>query len=164
MTPAPKSLVEPRRPLTRREIIELAVRQAGRCGCGCGEKLDALTEGVIDEHVIPLELLGSNDLKNRELWRKPCSDAKTKKDRTSIAKAQRLAGETCGAPTKHPIKSRGFGHLTRKFDGSIGPSKAEQRRLSGRALGREDGRLTGSRDEPKSPSPPTTWASGRGER
>lgn len=129
----PADLVEKRRPLTRREIIELAVRQAGVCGCGCGVKLNALTEGVIDEHIIPLELTGSNDLSNRELWRAPCSAEKTKKDRTNIAKAQRLAGETCAGPTKNPIKSRGFGHLTRKFDGSIGPSKAEQRRLSGGA-------------------------------
>lgn len=91
-------LGEKRKPLTRAQVIELSVRQNGRCGCGCGLKLDALREGVIDEHRVPLELLGSNDLANRELWRKPCSAAKTKADQTSIAKAKRLAGETCTAP------------------------------------------------------------------
>lgn len=98
--------IEKRRVLTRVEVIELAVRQDGKCGCGCGGKLDAMREGCVDEHVIPLALGGSNDLDNRELWRKPCSDAKTAKvDLKAIAKAKRLAGETCQGPTK-PIPTR----------------------------------------------------------
>lgn len=92
--------IEKRRVLTRVEVIEIAVRQGGKCGCGCGQKLDALREGCVDEHVIPLALGGSNDLDNRELWRRPCSAAKTKADQTSIAKAKRLAGETCTGPKR----------------------------------------------------------------
>ena len=107
MTPG-KALVEKRRPLTRVEIITLAVEQNGRCGCGCGEKLDAVREGVIDEHRIPLELTGANDLSNRALYRKPCAVKKTKDDHAAIAKCKRLAGETCAGPTKRPIPSRGF--------------------------------------------------------
>jgi len=95
-----KALVEKRRLLTRIEIITLAVEQGGKCGCGCGEKLDAVREGVIDEHVIPLELTGPNDLKNRALYRKPCAVKKTKGDAAAIAKAKRLAGETCNAAGK----------------------------------------------------------------
>jgi hypothetical protein len=106
MTPG-KSLVEKRRPLTRVEIITLAVEQGGRCGCGCGEKLDATKERVIDEHVIPLELTGTNDLSNRALYRKPCAVKKTKADAAAIAKAKRLAGETCQGP-RRAIPSRGF--------------------------------------------------------
>lgn len=116
--------IEKRRVLTRVEVIELAVRQGGKCGCGCGGKLDAMREGVTDEHVIALALGGSNDLDNRELWRTPCSQAKTaKRDAPAIAKAKRLAGETCQGPTKtiptrvrawppkgsRKIKSRPFG-------------------------------------------------------
>lgn len=87
--------IEKRRVLTRVEVIELAVRQDGKCGCGCGGKLNAMREGVTDEHVIALALGGSNDLENRELWRTPCSQAKTAgKDLPAIAKAKRLAGET----------------------------------------------------------------------
>lgn len=97
--------LEARRPLTRREIIELAVRQGGKCGCGCGEKLNALTEGVIDEHVLALILGGTNDLENRALWRKPCAVAKTKGDRSADAKVKRLRGETCAQPGK-PIPQR----------------------------------------------------------
>lgn len=86
---------EPRRALTRREIIELAVRQSGRCGCGCGEKLNALTEGVTDEHVIALDHGGTNDLSNRSLWRDPCSRKKTaERDIPASAKIKRLRGET----------------------------------------------------------------------
>lgn len=102
-----KALVEKRRPLTRIEIITLAVEQGGKCGCGCGEKLDAAREGVIDEHRIPLELTGTNDLSNRALYRKPCAAEKTKADHAAIAKAKRLAGETCNGPRRQ-IPSRGF--------------------------------------------------------
>lgn len=93
--------IEKRRPLTRSEVIELSVRQNGKCGCGCGCKLDALREGVTDEHRVALALGGTNDLSNRELWRTPCSVQKTaKKDAPAIAKAKRLNGETCTGPTK----------------------------------------------------------------
>ena len=97
--------LETRRVLTRRETIELAVRQGGKCGCGCGEKLNALTEGVIDEHVLALILGGTNDLDNRALWRTPCAKAKTKGDRSADAKVKRLRGETCAQPGK-PIPQR----------------------------------------------------------
>lgn len=98
--------IEKRRVLTRSEVIELSVRQNGRCGCGCGGKLDALREGVTDEHRVALGLGGSNDLSNRELWRTPCSLAKTaRKDAPAIAKAKRLNGETCQGPTREiPVR------------------------------------------------------------
>jgi 5-methylcytosine-specific restriction protein A len=97
--------IHPRKPLTRRETIELAVAQLGLCGCGCGVKLDALREGCRDEHRIPLAQGGTNDLTNRELWRAPCSAAKDKKDAGDTARAKRRAGETCTGPRK-PIAQR----------------------------------------------------------
>lgn len=87
-------MAEKRKPLNRRQLLQLVIDQEGRCGCGCGVRLDPTGEGVIDEHVKALELLGSNDLANRQLWRKPCSTAKTKGDVATIAKAKRQAGET----------------------------------------------------------------------
>lgn len=107
----PPVTIEKRRVLTRVEVIELTVRQLGKCGCGCGGKLDAMREGVTDEHVIALALGGSNDLDNRELWRTPCSQAKTaKKDAPAIAKAKRLAGETRTGPArKIPTKVNAWG-------------------------------------------------------
>lgn len=119
--------IEKRRVLTRMEVIELSVRQVGKCGCGCGLKLDALKEGVTDEHRIPLALGGTNDLSNRELWRNPCSLAKTKTDFTSIAKAKRLAGETCNGPTrKIPQRVNAWGEKgSRKIPSRPFPKRAK---------------------------------------
>lgn len=84
--------IEKRKPLTKKQRAELALRQDGLCGCGCGVKLDHVREGLIDEHVIPLALGGTNDLSNRQLWRKPCATEKTKDDFSRIAKAKRQSG------------------------------------------------------------------------
>lgn len=88
--------IEKRKPLTRAQFGQLMLDQGGRCACGCGEKLQPMTEGVVDEHRVPLALGGSNDLSNRHIYRKPCAAAKTGKDGdlTTIAKAKRQAGET----------------------------------------------------------------------
>lgn len=89
-----------RKPLTRVQLIQLMLDQEGKCGCGCGVKLDPMGEGVIDEHVIPRELSepghqGERDvLENRRLFRKPCAAAKTTGDIKRIAKAKAQAGET----------------------------------------------------------------------
>ena len=42
---------EKRKPLTRAEFGQLMIDQEGKCACPCGEKLQPLTEGVIDEDV-----------------------------------------------------------------------------------------------------------------
>lgn len=69
--------IEKRKPLTRRQVIQLMLDQEGKCGCGCGVKLNPMTEGVIDEHYTPLGQRGTNDLENRRLYRKPCAAKKT---------------------------------------------------------------------------------------
>lgn len=113
---------EKRKPLTRKQFAELLLRQEGRCGCSCGKKLQA--DRIIDEHVIALDFLGSNDLSNRSLWDRDCSKAKTARDLAASAKGKRIRGETGqqarrkakgsqikSRPTKWPkraIKSRGF--------------------------------------------------------
>lgn len=95
------------------------------CGCGCGEPLEPLTEGVIDEHRIALQLTGSNDLGNREFWRKPCSVEKTKGDLTGISKAKRIEARENGTRRERkPIVSAGFNKtITRGFDGKVRPRK-----------------------------------------
>ena len=105
LIPEPDRSTEARKPLTPKQRAELALAQGGRCGCGCGEKLDHAREGTIDEHMNPLALTGTNDLSNRKLFRLPCAKAKTVIDKGAIAKAKRLAGETCTAPGK-PIPQR----------------------------------------------------------
>ena len=118
----PPVTIEKRRPLTRRESLQLMLDQNGRCGCGCGVKLDPMGEGVIDEHRVALALGGTNDLTNRELWRKPCAGRKTAaKDAPAIAKAKRIEARENGTrrPRK-PIQSQGFDKSkTRGFDGKV---------------------------------------------
>ena len=128
LLPEPDRSTEERKPLTKKQRAELALRQGGLCGCGCGGKLDD-REGIIDEHVQALALLGSNDLANRSLWRKPCSDAKTYgRDLPAIAKAKRIEARENGTrrPRK-PIKSKGFGSVSRGFDGKVKLTKRAQR-------------------------------------
>ena len=82
---------EKRKPLNRVQFATLILRQEGRCGCSCGKKLQA--DRIIDEHVIALDFLGSNDLSNRSLWDRDCSKAKTAKDLAAAAKGKRLRME-----------------------------------------------------------------------
>lgn len=91
--PPPKA--EERKKLKKFEFGFLIIQQDGKCGCGCGQKLDFSQPGmVIDEHLISLQDGGSNDLDNRALYRKECADEKTKKDMGTIAKGKRVRGET----------------------------------------------------------------------
>jgi hypothetical protein len=103
----PDSLPKPekRKPLTRVQFATLILAQEGRCGCGCGKKLQP--DAIIDEHLVALDFLGSNELGNRSLWDRDCSKAKTARDLSAAAKGKRLRGET-GNGRKQPIRSRGF--------------------------------------------------------
>jgi len=99
---------EKRKPLTRVQFATLILAQEGRCGCGCGKKLQA--DRIIDEHIQALDFLGSNDLSNRSLWDRDCSKAKTARDLSAAAKGKRIRGET-GTGPKKAIPSRGFGRM-----------------------------------------------------
>lgn len=125
--PEPDRSTEKRVPLTAKQRAQLALDQNGRCGCGCGERLDHAREGTIDEHIVALALGGTNALSNRAIWRKPCSSAKTAKDIAYIARAKRLAGETCIGEPARKLQGRGFGSVTRKMDGTIGLTRRAAR-------------------------------------
>lgn len=96
---------EKRKPLTRVQFATLILAQEGRCGCGCGKKLQP--DAIIDEHLVALDFLGSNELDNRSLWDRECSKAKTARDLAAAAKGKRIRGEV-GQGQKRPIPSRGF--------------------------------------------------------
>ena len=129
-----------RKPLTRRQFAELILAQEGRCGCGCNERLKA--DEIVDEHLHALSLGGGNELSNRSLWRKQCSQRKTDTfDKPLAAKGARIRGETGTGPKRkinsrnsflslNPrgaanfggLKSRGFDKTkTRKFSGKVVP-------------------------------------------
>ena len=94
---------EKRKPLTRFQFATLILRQDGKCGCGCGKKLQA--DRIIDEHLVALDFLGSNELSNRSLWDRDCSKRKTSRDLAAAAKGKRIRKETGNTP-KRPIPSR----------------------------------------------------------
>jgi 5-methylcytosine-specific restriction endonuclease McrA len=106
----------PRRRLTAAERTILLARQHDACAGPCRESLVwALVDGkpvygpMIDEHIVPLELGGSNDLSNRELLCVPCAKAKTRADRKAIAKVARIRRRLAGQERpKQKIRSRGF--------------------------------------------------------
>lgn len=79
-----------RQRLTKFEFATLFLAQEGRCGCGCGERLEA---GKVDEeHTRPVGLDGQ--AKPDSLWKRDCHKNKTRKDVADIARAKRRAGET----------------------------------------------------------------------
>lgn len=109
----------PRKPLTKLQFARLAVEQEGRCGCGCGQKLDFAPKQVRDEHLAQRALGGSEDLSNRSLWRLECTKPKDARDAKARAKVRRLTGAN-KPKFKKKIQSRGFQtNLKKKFDGSV---------------------------------------------
>lgn len=106
-----------RKRLTPAERVTILDRQHDNCA-GCSDTLIwTVIEGtkvygpMIDEHILPLDLGGSNDLSNRELRCVPCAKAKTREDVKRIAKARRLRiknGPPELRPKAQPIRSRGF--------------------------------------------------------
>ena len=121
-----------RKALTRTEVILICQRQAQGlilCGCGCGEPLDPVSEGIIDEHVMPRKLTaigceGERDaLENRGFWRKPCAMEKTRRDLALIAKARAQGGET-GQRARR--EKRGHGTIKSRPDGGW-PAKGSRK-------------------------------------
>ena len=105
----PDRTPEARKPLNRREFAELALRQEGRCGCGCGRKLDFRTpRAITDEHILALFEGGTNDLDNRALYvTDPCAKAKTDAEKAVHAKIRRRRGEKGQQARKSRAKANG---------------------------------------------------------
>ena len=104
-------------PARKRRVWEAHL---GRCE-ECGERLPVEGPEVAYDHIIPLQLGGPDtDANLQPLCTVPCHARKTAHDMTAIAKAKRLAGETCAKPTTRPIQGRGFDRTrTRGFDGKV---------------------------------------------
>lgn len=83
-----------RKPLTRVQILKLAIRQKLLCGCGCGAPLDP---ECIDEHMVPRETLPADrcdHIDNRALVNKPCAKTKTVADQAVIGHWRRVRGDS----------------------------------------------------------------------
>jgi len=106
----------PRKRLTAAQKAEILDRQRDRCA-GCKESLIwAVVDGksvygpMVDEHVIPLELGGSNDLSNRELRCVSCAKKKTRQDQKDIAHVRRMRLKDRGEfpEARQKLRGRGF--------------------------------------------------------
>ena len=116
--PAQREPVEatPRKRLTRAERVAILKRQEHRCAGPCEASLiwswveeRPVYGPMIDEHIVPLELGGSNELSNRELRCIDCAKEKTRADRKVIAKVARIRRRLAGEERqKQKIRSRGF--------------------------------------------------------
>ncbi|MCW5676258.1 MAG: HNH endonuclease [Xanthobacteraceae bacterium] len=103
-------VIERRKPLTRNQRAKAHDEHGGTC-CVCLQPI-APGERFIDEHIIPLELGGSNDKSNRGIAHIACAKIKTKRDVALIAKAKRVRAKHLGIKKKNsrPIPgSRGSG-------------------------------------------------------
>ena len=112
----------PRKPLTKFEFAQLVLFQQGICGCGCTEKLVFRPKQIRDEHLHQLSMGGTNELKNRSLWRSECTKAKDDADSKARAKVRSLTGATKKSQKpKKKWQSRPMSHPTRKrkFSGEV---------------------------------------------
>jgi len=111
-------LPEDRKPLTRKEYAELFLKQDGNCP-NCGQRIEVKggqEVEIIDEHITPLWLGGSNELHNRELWCKPCTRPKTSAESTLRGKSNRIRDEHIGArESKTPMKCGRKSKLKKTF-------------------------------------------------
>jgi 5-methylcytosine-specific restriction endonuclease McrA len=100
---------EKRKPLTRKQRADAHDLHGGTC-CVCLLPI-APGEKFIDEHIVPLELGGSNDECNRGIAHIPCAKFKTRVDQNMIAKAIRMRAKHLGIKKRggRKIQSRGFG-------------------------------------------------------
>jgi hypothetical protein len=74
----------------------------------------------VDEHVNPLWRGGSNELKNRELWCKPCSGDKTAAETTQRADSYRARDKHIGAlKSDSPMKCGRQSPYKRKVGGRL---------------------------------------------
>lgn len=119
--------VQPRKPLTKKQRLELYLSAQGRCQApNCGKKI-TLTE-MVDEHLLPLWLAQKDqDLNakvNRRCFCQDCAGAKTAKEATERAKGRRVAKKHTATGKITKGKPMPFGRnskLKKKFNGKVVP-------------------------------------------
>lgn len=79
------------------------------------------------DHILPLWSGGTNANDNLEGLCTDCHKQKTAAEAKARAKAKRLAGETGANRVRKPIQSRGFGSVSRGFDGKVKITKKAAR-------------------------------------
>lgn len=107
-------VVPPRPKFSAKRRASIFLAHGGKCGI-CGLKIHGSEYEI--EHRIPRAISADDSDENLYPAHKGCHAAKTPMDRKDIAKAQRLAGETCTGEPARKLQGRGFGSVSRGFDG-----------------------------------------------
>lgn len=79
------------------------------------------------DHILPLWSGGTNANDNLEALCVDCHKQKTAAEAKARGKVKRLAGETGANRVRKPIQSRGFGSVSRGFDGKVKITKKAAR-------------------------------------
>lgn len=128
-----------RKRLSRREFAQLMLDQEGLC-FACQEKLRA--DAIVDEHLVPLDQCGTNELSNRALLCRGCAREKTRSDQSASAHGRRVRGES-GQRKRQQRRRKGelpqviatnrSSRWKRKVDGSV-VRRRQRRRYAARIL------------------------------
>ena len=112
-------VIERRKPLTRNQRVKMHDAHGSKCVV-CLELIPA-GERFIDEHVIPLELGGTNDPDNRGPAHIGCAKIKTVRDQKLIAKAKRIRAKHLGfKPRKgRPMPGTKASGIRRRMSGQV---------------------------------------------
>ena len=82
--------MKPRKRHHPRVLAEIVKRQGGRCAC-CGEPLGTVPRLIEYDHILPLADGGVDEPENLQALAKACHRAKTSREATERARANRLA-------------------------------------------------------------------------
>lgn len=112
--------VEPRKPLTNKQRLEMFIRHNGIC-CLCGQPINGVKE-MWDEHLSPLWLNGDNKAENRAPAHVRCALVKTAGEAKTRAKIRKGAERHFGAHrAQRPMPCGRRSKWKKKMDGSVVP-------------------------------------------
>lgn len=117
-------VVPPRPKFTAKRRLAIFMAHGGRCGI-CGLKIHGDAYDI--EHRIARAISANDADDNLYPAHRGCHATKTPQDRKDIAKAQRLAGETCTGEPARKLQGRGFGSVSRGFRGEVKLTKRAAR-------------------------------------
>lgn len=110
-----------RKPLTKLQKAKMFAEHKGLC-CICHDPIDAVREGgFIDEHIVALELGGTNDMSNRGPAHIGCARKKTARDHKEAAKGKRIYANRIDAKSdsRKPMPHGRNSPTKRKLNGQI---------------------------------------------